>query len=251
VMDNTLRSLDLIVQSEIVLSQSLHGLIFAESLGKPAVWVANQDNANWNFKFEDWFSTTSNPQARPVALSMDIEAILARAERSFSTIDKKALAAALPIDPVTYDLETPLEFERCRGMEPVTVSIPSLFGGLIFRSSAELSERLPNASYHAFDWSFRFFSKWSERTYLCLQPDDEEVPVTHSQLRWICVMMDRDLQPDCAYILSRQSLAGRDVRLVETGNGVAVVEGATHLGGALLLRPQFGGLTERFITFAV
>jgi len=43
---------------EIVLSQSLHGLIVADALGVPNVWIApSRDRVGDRFKFDDYFST--------------------------------------------------------------------------------------------------------------------------------------------------------------------------------------------------
>lgn len=54
-----------IASCEVVLSQSLHGLIVADALGIPNVWIAPADAmAGGRFKFDDYFTTLDAPKPR-------------------------------------------------------------------------------------------------------------------------------------------------------------------------------------------
>lgn len=56
--------LEAIASCETVLSQSLHGLIVADALGVPNVWIAPSDQmAGGRFKFDDYFSTLDADKA--------------------------------------------------------------------------------------------------------------------------------------------------------------------------------------------
>jgi pyruvyltransferase len=82
-----------------VVSTSLHGLIFAEALGIPNLWVKAGDRLiGGEFKFADWFATTARPQSRPHVLASGDTALAlgARAELRESLIDRRALTAAFP-----------------------------------------------------------------------------------------------------------------------------------------------------------
>jgi hypothetical protein len=51
---------------ESVASSSLHGLIFAEALQVPNVWIELSDKVlGGGFKFRDWFSVVEMPQLEP------------------------------------------------------------------------------------------------------------------------------------------------------------------------------------------
>jgi len=84
-----------------VISSSLHGLIFAEALGIPNLWVtASNEIAGGPFKFDDWFSTTAIPQTtgHPLASTDTVDSLIDRTILHDSTIDIEALYAAFPHD---------------------------------------------------------------------------------------------------------------------------------------------------------
>lgn len=61
-----------IAACEVVFSQSLHGLIVADAVDVPNVWVAPSDAmAGGRFKFDDYFSTLDRPK-EPVPESRDL-----------------------------------------------------------------------------------------------------------------------------------------------------------------------------------
>lgn len=66
------RVVEEIASCEVVFSQSLHGLIVADALGIPNVWVTPSDAmAGGRFKFEDYFSTLDRPK-EPVPEGRDV-----------------------------------------------------------------------------------------------------------------------------------------------------------------------------------
>lgn len=107
---------------QVILSSSLHGLILAEALGLPSLWIKASDGiAGGSFEFEDWFGTTRNPQRQPYALegNESPHQLTALAEHRDHTIDLDALAAALPVALTSACGAMPpqlpmLPFEACR-----------------------------------------------------------------------------------------------------------------------------------------
>lgn len=95
-------ALNEMLASEVVISQSLHGLIFAESFGIPSLWISNRFDNNWFFKFEDWYSTTANPQLRPLPLETPLEEMISQCRLSECFINVDELKNSLPSDEVVY-----------------------------------------------------------------------------------------------------------------------------------------------------
>lgn len=84
---------------EVVISSSLHGLVFAEALGIPNLWfIPGRHVGGDGFKFRDWFGTTRKPQSSPQEVG-DVETLRSLASLARlhdSQIDCAALAAAFP-----------------------------------------------------------------------------------------------------------------------------------------------------------
>jgi hypothetical protein len=81
-----------------ILSSSLHGLIFAESLRIPNAWLELSDNVVGDgFKFRDWFSLAETPQKKPLTLSgrEPIPSLAKECAIHHMKIDTSALANAV------------------------------------------------------------------------------------------------------------------------------------------------------------
>lgn len=100
--------IEAIAGCEVVISQSLHGLIVADALGIPNVWVAPSDEmAGGRFKFDDYFSTLDAAKS-PVAESADLFATPERYEPTvgnylFSKADYRAAITAACADVAASD----------------------------------------------------------------------------------------------------------------------------------------------------
>jgi hypothetical protein len=91
---------------EAVVSSSLHGLIVAEALGIPNVWIKLSDDVIGDgFKFRDWFSLANRPQNEPElpidGAAEDIVAELCdRARLHEMQINRQELVDAFPLESV-------------------------------------------------------------------------------------------------------------------------------------------------------
>ncbi|MCX7099647.1 MAG: polysaccharide pyruvyl transferase family protein [Methylococcales bacterium] len=111
-----------ISQCEAVVSSSLHGLIFAEALGIPNLWIEVSDEvAGGGFKFHDWFSLAKNPQRFPYRLTKQDNAntLISYMSLHDICIDKSALLDAFPakqLEALSYEPKTPafIPAKQCR-----------------------------------------------------------------------------------------------------------------------------------------
>jgi hypothetical protein len=101
-----------------VASSSLHGLIFAEALGIPNLWLrAGNEIGGGDFKYLDWFTTTRHPQnaAHQLVIEDTAEALASRVELHDSMIDVHALAASFPygqLDALRATAGTPISVKN-------------------------------------------------------------------------------------------------------------------------------------------
>lgn len=159
-------------QCDVIVSQSLHGLIFAEAYGKPSVWISTQGTDDWRFKFNDWYSTTAHPQLMPVMFdahaSVDFQAIARQAELRTCTIDTEALLASFPLREVAMPMRRPLlDFAACRERACARVPTPLLTESRqrLDDEGRELLRRKVAALFK------EAFADWAESQYLVLGDD--------------------------------------------------------------------------------
>lgn len=113
-----------VISSEIILSQSLHGLIFAQVFRKPHAWFSHTEDEAWLFKFRDWFSATTAPESEPAMFGTSLEKLLQAVRLPGLAIDRAALRAAMPQVP-SGDRHLGIGFRETRRMAPVTFHVTS------------------------------------------------------------------------------------------------------------------------------
>ena len=130
-----------------VASSSLHGLIFAEAMGIPNVWITlGGEIGGGDFKFRDWFSTTADPQEQALAVrdGWQPETLIDAARLHGSTIVERELAASFPVARLDElrDAERPLiPTDVCRG-RPTPVFLISFNRGQMLTQAMDAVRKL-------------------------------------------------------------------------------------------------------------
>jgi hypothetical protein len=251
-LDDTLAPLAQIAQCEIILSQSLHGLVYAESLGKPSLWIATRADDVWTFKFQDWFSTTANPQHRPALLDRTLDDLAGQAELRDSTIDRDALLQSFPRELLQPRQARLLPYASCRALAPVMLFFPKTHEaqpGFNAERDASALAALNGALTPILN---NLFASWAEPTYVVAITAGSSVIPTPPQIRTILAAMDERSGAEFAFVV-RQSpaLDTVDPAPVPIGEGVTLHPAYKALGPTLILRPSMEKLTGNFILFGI
>lgn len=238
----SLETLRDIAESEVVLSQSLHGLIFAEALGRPSLWISINQSPDWRFKFEDWYSNTLEPQAEPVPYlrkgPLDIEGMSAAARLCGLNVDQDALIAAFPFDcAVERDTSDLVTFEEGRAQSSVFVRSPAL-DPVQGRKLHELEEadrrqlerelKLPARDY---------FKNWAESRYSIIGND----PFFDDRRIYAAVqtIMDKHSNVKFAFLrrsAEKENATGRVVKY----RSIYYALGDDTIGPCIVARPDLG-----------
>lgn len=225
-MDNTLKPVQQILNAEVVVSQSLHGLIFAESLGKPNLWISSTKDGWWRWKFDDWYSTTKEPQKQAMGVDEPVHQWIANARLRGSTIDREALKAAFPRKQLAKAAKLVVPYEACRAVDVMTYTTPTPF----FEDKAPVEytqKEIGTAQWRVAETGKAVFSSWAEPTYLCLH--DGSFPLNPDDVTQASRLLDH--HGKCQFAVLRP---GAERRVIDSND---IPESERRLQGAIVLRP--------------
>ncbi|WP_136652429.1 polysaccharide pyruvyl transferase family protein [Paracoccus aeridis] len=233
-MDDSLEPLRRISEAQVVLSQSLHGLIFAAALGKPYLWISGHSSEVWNWKFLDWFSTCENGQLAPVLLNVSLDDMLALAEPRRCTASKADLRSAFPMQLVDHDTKVRGDFRTSRMLSPAHV---------FFESSGSAETEDGTHTWHEFTAKVaklrsRVFVNSPEPTYLAITLASAAHQPSRADLvegqRYLDVNREAQLlwYPGNVDFSKATKFLLSDVRIGETDlrNGTILVRPDGHIG---------------------
>lgn len=249
-LDNDWGLLQDIAGADVVVSESLRGLIYAESFGKPSVWISNNEDPSWTFKFHDWFSTTWNPQLHPAQITGDVSRLTRQAEFRYSRIDRDALLASFPHDQAIATPPRLIPYGRCRGLSPMTVFGDDTLAGA-FQALAASDHLSPAAYDHIRGRVAQIFDSWAERPYVCVVDHRHAAIPTEAQKQVVAAELDRRVDIDFAVLVDRVRLAEQGAPGTELGASVSLHPGARSLDGCLMLRPSLDSYGADHVVFGI
>jgi hypothetical protein len=240
--DDSLRPIEQLAAAEVVISQGLHGLIYAVSLGKPWVWIANRDDAEWVFKFRDWFTTLRDPPARPTPMG-HFDEVLRQARPYESTIDRAALLAAFPTEVIAKRAPPAVGYRTCRAATPVVY----FYEGSGAKDAADLPRLLAQLA----PINGQMFASWSERPYCVATAIGAGMMPPAPQLAAILRAMDRMHLIEHGFILPISEVEPGEEEPRPIGAGVLFYPGVRQTSGTIVIRPMTEGAVANIGVFGI
>jgi hypothetical protein len=230
-----------IADSDVVVSQSLHGLIYAESLGKPSLWISHRSDDIWRFKFDDWFTTTYNPQVAPADMSGDLDELIGAAQLRYSSIRKPELLSAFPSEVAEPPSPERMDFEACRAMEtPLVFMDEDWLDGAAFgnqhQPAFERIDRMRAA----------LFANWAEKPYCTVATAKTRKLPTAEQRRVITADLDRRASVDFAFCLPVQ-----EASYIAVSDTVRLHPGLKTSGPVIVMRPVAVPASENYAVYGI
>ena len=250
ILDDSLLPIQQLLQSEIVVSQSLHGLIYAESLGKPTIWISEREDEIWKFKFDDWYSTTDNPPRGPEPLTADVDYLLSRAEKRNSAICRGDLIQALPAKTLASQSAHFMDFRWCRAHNPPLLFIDKLFDAQGDYPRIE-EGLLTRAAEKIFPLVYNMFSSWAERSYCLVLSASQPMSLHPQALSEMVAYLDQNANVDFAFVHPRSTITSQVQKIIEIGGGVGLLPEYHYCGLGVLIRPDSYKLSMNCIQLCV
>lgn len=242
---NKLETIREIAAAGCVISESLHGLIFACSLGKPLTWLgdANRDN----FKYHDWLTTTDSRNLPVFGHDHDLGTLVRESCTVKSRIDKEALRKAFPSHLSFFrESKARIDYKTSRQHEYFVSIVTRAEIGL--QDETSLSAELLFMKAHAY---FRkLFSTWDEPVYGLLILSKEGSLPDKNQMCEILFEMDHHLH-GYALILSKQEADEAGLIHHACGSHITYTDQKISAPSTILIRPQYEKKIGNPVTFCV
>lgn len=235
-----------IASADIVISESLHGLIFGCALGKRITWIGNP-NAD-KFKYYDWMTTidTNLDMLSPDINSL--EQLVEEARVAKSIVDKQALIDAFPSHLAYYRTSRGhVNYRNARSHEYVLFIVTREQLGLGQDKVLE-----PRVFFHAARrYCDKMFATWDEPIYALVSLCGEGVVPQREQMREILFEMDHHSHA-FAVITTRNEIDGLNRPRSSCGAHLDYASGVIPEASALLVRPQDKwGWEDYYVIFCV
>ncbi|OUJ04401.1 polysaccharide pyruvyl transferase family protein [Acetobacter cibinongensis] len=221
-----------IESADIVISESLHGLIFGCALGKKITWVGNQNSDT--FKYYDWMTTIDSNLDVFDPYTNSLEQLAKESRGAKSIVDKQALVDAFPSYLGYYRTSRGhINYRNARSHEYV------LF--IVTREQLGLDQDKVLEPITFFEAAKRYcskmFSTWDEPVYAFVSLQGEGVVPQKNQIHEILFEMDH-YSHDFSVIITRDEIDNINRERSSCGAFLDYAPGTIAEASTLLIRPQ-------------
>ena len=248
ILDDTLAVVEQIANCEVIVTQSLHGLVYATSLDKPCAWIADRSDDTWTFKYQDWFTTTDNPQAEPFRMDQGFDDLVSRAELRPFKESVSDLLNAFPKGLAESSPDQIISYAVCRSISPYPVVIDSV-DVPIACDSAILHGVIRQFEQQVQSILDITINKWAERPYIIgIARNARAAPKPTQALRMTRALDERSFI-GFAFAIEKLGHVSLGVEEVDIGDGVVIYRGLRCAGLVMILRPSFPQSSDEFLVF--
>ena len=231
-------------QAEIVISESLHGLIFATAFRKKAVWIGDVDSDL--FKYHDWFSMIDCPPLKPLDPHNDVGQLV-RAARIFDhNICMEDLRRSFPHEVAIGPDDKRIGYKSARDHRPFCFFFqvqqwPFLGGRL---SATQCFDLAASAADIIFDC-------WDDRPYALGIAHHLGILPNKQQLDRIVYEMDHNLHHDFAVVASIQQVIQAGLEMHLLASDLSWAYGNIGESSTVIIRPSGRRRGDNYVVFCI
>ena len=241
---NKIDFLKKIVQANIVISESLHGLVFATAFKKKVVWIGDADADL--FKYHDWFSMVESPPLKPLDPNTDIDQLVSAARTYDHSIRTEDLRRNFPHEVAVHLDEKRIGYEAARDQQPLCFffqdqRVPLIRGGLSATLCFDLAASVADV----------IFDCWDDRPYALGMAHRSAILPNRRQLDRIIYEMNHHLYNTFAVIASEQQVAQAGLQMHPLADGLSWAFGDLTDISTVLIRPSGKRRGDHYVIFFI
>lgn len=241
---NKIDFLEKIRRANTVISESLHGLVFATAFKKKVVWIGDADADL--FKYQDWFSTVDSPPSKPLNPNADIEQLVRAARIYDHKVKLEDLRRNFPHELGVHRGDKRINYEAARDQRPFCFFFqnhqwPFVKAGLSATLCFDLAASVADA----------IFDCWDDRPYALGMAHRSGILPNRRQLDRIIFEMDHYQHNYFAVIASKQEVTQAGLQMHPLADDLSWAFGDLTDISTVVIRPSGKRWGDNHVIFCI
>ena len=220
-----------IFQANTIISESLHGLVFAIAFKKEVVWIGDADADL--FKYHDWFSMVECPPLKPLDPNSSINDLIRAAQIYNHNIKVDDLRQSFPHGLAVQLSDRRIDYKAARDQHPFCFFFqdhqwPLVGNGLSATLCFDIAASVANT----------IFDCWDDRPYALGIAHRSGILPNKQQLDQMIYEMNHHLYNDFAVIVTKQQVIQAGLQMHPLSHGLFWAFGKLTGISTVLIRPS-------------
>lgn len=233
-----------ILEADTVISESLHGLVFASAFKKKVVWIGDADADL--FKYHDWFSMVDSPPSRPLNPNVDIDQLVSAARMYDHNIQMEDLRRNFPHEVAFHYNDKRIGYEAARDQHPFCFFFqdqqwPLIKGNLSATLCFDLAASVADI----------IFDCWDDRPYALGMAHRSGILPNRRQLDRMVYEMNHHAYNNFAIIASEQQVTRAGLHMHPLADGLSWASGDLTDISTVLIRPSGKRRGDHHVIFCI